>query len=119
MGIRETVWVQGPQISEVNLLLESGQISEREYRAGITYATKILDYLKTIDAPQPYGADLSDFSDEQCLHRKIEMAEARKTLGRAGKKAALVVDRVMVYGEPLGPGDLLLLRDGLRALAGN
>src|SRR5690348_9851243 len=97
----------------------AGQISQREYEAGIDYGTKILDYLKTIDAPSPYGADLSDFSDDLCVKRKLDMAKARETLSKAGKKAALVVDRVTVYGEQLAPGELILLRDGLRVLAEN
>ena len=104
MGIRETGFIDKDRTSEVNRLLLSGYISSIEYSAGITYATKILDYLKTIDAPSPYSdGDCESFSDEICLHRKIEMAKARETLSRAGKKSAAVVDRVMVYGEPLRP----------------
>ena len=118
MGIRETGWTDEHRASGIGLLFIAGQISQREYEAGIEYATTILDYLKTIDAPSPYGADISEFSDDQCLQCKIDMAKARESLGRAGKKAAVVVDRVTVYGEQLGPGDLSLLRDGLRALSG-
>lgn len=117
MGIRESVVTEEQRISEVSLLVAAGQITVLEYKAGIEYATKILDYLKTIDAPSPYGADLSDYSDERCLGLKLGMAGARETLSRAGKQAARIVDRVMVYGEPIGDGELFLLRRGLKVLA--
>ena len=105
--------------SSIGRLFMSGQISERQYQAGIKYATTILDYLKTIDAPAPYGADLSEISDEMCLHRKIEMARARKALSKAGRKASSVVDRVTVYGEQIAPSELQLLFDGLMVLSEN
>lgn len=122
MGVRENfenLELDEHHVSEIGRLYVVGQISKKQYEAGISYATTILDYLKTIDAPAPYGADLSDFSEELCLQRKIDMAKARKSVAAAGKKAALVVDRVTVYGEPMGPGDLQLLCDGLKALSEN
>ena len=119
MGVRENIpgVTDEHHVSQIGRLFIEGQISRREYDAGIEYATTILDYLKTIDAPAPYGADLSDFSDEMCEHRKIEMAKARKRLDAAGKKAALVVDRVTVYGEQIATGELPLLCAGLKALS--
>lgn len=121
MGVRENVpgITDEHHVSEIGRLFMGGQISQRQYEAGIDYATTILDYLKTIDAPAPYGADLSDFTDDQCLQRKIDMARARKRVNATGKKAALVVDRVTVYGEQLAPGELKLLSDGLKALSEN
>lgn len=119
MGVRENFpgFTDEHHASDLGRLCIVGHISRREYTAGVDYATKILDYLKTIDAPSPYGSDLSDFTDDQCLQRKIDMAKARKALSTAGRKAASVVDRVTVYGEALAPGELPLLCAGLKALS--
>lgn len=119
MGVRENFArvTDEHRVSEIGRLFTVGLISQRDYSAGIEYATTILDYLKTIDAPSPYGADLSDFTDKQCEDRKIEMAKARKALAIAGRKAASVVDRVTVYGEPMAPGEFPLLLAGLKALS--
>ena len=122
LGVRENFPVGATdehRDSGIGRLFMSGAISERQYQAGIKYATTILDYLKTIDAPAPYGADLSDFSDELCLNRKIEMAKARKSLSKAGRKAASVVDRSVVYGEQIAPDEFSLLFMGLMVLADN
>lgn len=120
MGIREVVpeITDEHRVSLLGQLYSTGQISRVEYSAGIDYAKKILDYLKTIDAPAPYGADISDFSDEQCIHRKLAMAEARSILtNRAGRKSASVVDRVAVYGEQIAPEEIPLLVKGLKELS--
>lgn len=120
MGIREVV----PEVTDehraslLGHLYSTGVISQREYQSGVDYAKKILDYLKTIDAPEPYGSDISDFTDEQCLGRKLAMAEARSILtNRAGRKSALVVDRVAVYGEQIAPEEIPLLCQGLKELS--
>jgi hypothetical protein len=119
LGIREVVpeVTDEHRVSLLGQLYSSGTISRVEYNAGIDYAKKILDYLKTIDAPAPYGGDISDFSDEQCLHRKLSMAEARSILNKAGRKSASVVDRVAVYGEQIAPEEIPLLVKGLKELS--
>jgi hypothetical protein len=119
LGIREDIprATDAQRASLLGHLFIAGHISQKDYEAGIDYATKILDYLKTIDAPFPYGGDISDFSDETCLARKLAMAEARSVLGRAGRRASSVVDRVAVYGEQIAPEEIPLLCDGLAALS--
>ena len=119
LGIRETVpkVTDEHRVSLIGHLFSNGVISEAEYTAGIDYAKAILNYLKTIDAPEPYGADISDFSDEQCLQRKLDMAKARAILNKAGRDAALVVDRVTVYGEQIAPSEIPLLVKGLKELS--
>jgi hypothetical protein len=120
LGIREIV----PEVTDehraslLGELYSSGKISRAEYNAGIDYAKKMLDYLKTIDAPSPYGADISDYTDEQCLQRKLSMAAARSVLvNGAGRKSAVVVDRVAVYGEQIAPEEIPLLCQGLKKLS--
>lgn len=116
MGIRERGVTDEHRVSELGRLFSEGEISRGEYRIAISYGITILDYLKTIDAPSPYGSELASIPDEVCLERKLEMAAARTALNKAGRKAAMVVDCVAVYGEPLRDGELSLLRAGLQAL---
>lgn len=119
MGIRETAprATDEHRASLLGHLFMSGRISQREYSAGVEYARSILDYLKTIDAPEPYGADINEFSDEICIKRKVELAEARAKLAPVGRKAASVVDRVAVYGEQITSEEIPLLCQGLRELS--
>ncbi len=121
MGVRENfqTFTDEHHASDLGRLYMAGEITRKQYNAGVEYGTTILDYLKTIDAPAPFGADLSDFTDEQCLQRKLSMANARKALSVAGRKAAAVVDRVAVYGDQMAPGELPLLCAGLKALSEN
>jgi hypothetical protein len=104
--------------SEIGGLYRQGAITHSEYNAGATYGKIILDYLKTIDAPEPYSnGRCEEFPDEVCLVRKLRMSAAREVLKGLDPRCARVVDRVTVYGEPMGPGEIELLRAGLRALA--
>jgi hypothetical protein len=122
LGIRVElpVWATDEhRASELGRLFLGKYISQREYDAGIDYGETIIDYLQTIDAPDPYGGDMASFTDEGCWDRKLKMAKARAAVAKAGHKAAVIVDRVTVYGEGLAPDELPLLRAGLRALSGN
>lgn len=96
-------------------LFFDGMITEAEHDAGLTYGRIALQYLASIEAPEPYGGDGS-LSDDSCYQRKILYAEARTVLQDAGKIGGVEVDRVCVYGEP--PRDFGALRAGLAALAG-
>jgi hypothetical protein len=106
--------------SEIGGLYRQGAITHSEYDAGAKYGKIILDYLKTIDAPEPYSnGRCEEFADEVCLGRKLKMAAAREILKGLDPRVAKVVDRVTVYGEGLGSNELPLLRAGLRALSGH
>lgn len=120
MGIRELPKVGDEHLaSYLGSLYADGAISLVEYDAGSKYASIILNYLKTIDAPSPYSSDRCEsFSDEICLKRKMDMATAREILKGISHECMRVVDRVAVYGEPVYSDDLPHLRKGLRALAG-
>ena len=120
MGIREKFGFSDEhRASEVGRLFMGGQISEQEYEAGARYANIVLMYLKTTDAPAPYGNDyLGDLADEVCLSRKINMSAARFVLRDLDKRCERILDRVAVYEEPLADGELPFLRSALKALAG-
>lgn len=120
MGIREKFGFSDEhRASEVGRLFMGGQISGPEYAAGARYANIVLLYLKTTDAPAPYGNEyLGDIADEICLSRKINMAAARQILNDLDRRCGTILDRVAVYEEPLGDGDLPFLRKALKALAG-
>ena len=121
MGIRELSgkFTDEHFASEIGGLYRQGAITHTEYDAGARYGKIILDYLKTIDAPEPYSnGRCEEFADEVCLGRKMKMAAAREVLQGLDPRCAKVVDRVTVYGEGLGENELPLLRTGLRALAG-
>jgi hypothetical protein len=120
LGIREGGFTDEHFASEIGGLYRQGAITHAEYDAGAKYGKIILDYLKTIDAPEPYSnGRCEEFKDEVCLDRKLKMAAARHVLKDLDPRCAKVVDRVTVYGEGLGVDELPLLRTGLRALAGN
>ncbi len=106
--------------SEFGRLSFHNRISKSEYQAGCDYAELVLDYLRTTDAPEPYGNEyIANIADDVCFRRKMDLAAARIVLKSAGPKCLYVVDRVAVYGEPLRDGDEIeILRAGLRALAG-
>lgn len=125
MGIRELPqgFTDEHLASELGGLCIQGAITHSEYDAGAKYGKIILDYLKTIDAPEPYSnGRCEEFPDEPvdvCLERKLKMAQAREILKKLDKRVSGIVDRVAVYGEGLREGELPLLRQGLRALSGN
>lgn len=97
-------------------LFFDGLISEAEHDAGLTYGRIALEWLASIDAPEPYGGDLGSLAEDACYQRKILYAEAKTVLREAGKVSVAEVDRVCVYGEP--PRNCVALRAGLAALAG-
>jgi hypothetical protein len=108
---------QDDRSSVIGRLLLSGEISQREYNAGKTYADVALLYLETIGAPRPYGADTAGFSDDDALGAKVAYCEARDALRRAGRRCGVAVDRVCVYDEPpRDDAERHALRVGLRAL---
>ena len=101
--------------SELGRLFFAGRITQREYEAGVRYANIVLVYLKSIDAPEPYGGEVESISDDECFARKMAFCSARAVVGRY----APTVDRIAVYDEPIrGDNDLEALRRGLKALAG-
>jgi hypothetical protein len=105
--------------SELGRIFYRNSISLAEYEAGVRYSNIVLDYLRTTDAPEPYGNEyVSSISDDICLRRKMNMAAAKEVLRDAGPKAGRVVDRVVVYDGELRDGELALLRTALKALAG-
>jgi hypothetical protein len=105
--------------SGLGRLYFDGKISQDEYEAGVRYARFGLEYLETIDSPDPYGGELAEIDEEVCLRRKINFIAARKVLkDDLGRWGAVVVDRVVIYDEPVRLGDLEVLRAGLRALCG-
>lgn len=105
--------------SEIGRLYFSGVISKDEYEAGVKYAGIALRYLETIDAPEPYGGELSSIDHEECLRRKLSFASAQTILKAVGKRCCIAVDRVTIYDEPLRDDvDRQALRTGLRALCG-
>jgi len=104
--------------SNLGRLYFEGMITEAEYDAGTRFGWLVLEYLESIAAPSPYGSDLLNLSDEECLKRANCMA-ARKALKEgAGACALVAVDRIAVYDEKLREGELRALRAGLRALCG-
>jgi hypothetical protein len=105
--------------SEIGRLYFGGFVTKSEYEAGVRYSNIVLLYLRTTDAPSPYGTTSIDIADDQCFRRKIDMAAARDVLKAVDKSCVRIVDRVTVYEEPLRDGELILLRSGLRALAGD
>lgn len=135
MGIREEQLLRAAQMphrnlagdnrldarleSELGRLYFDGKINQDEYEAGVRYSSFALQYLETIDAPKPYGGELASFEDEACLGRKINFLAARRTiLDGAGKRCAVVIDRIAIYDEPLRNGELPILREALTALCG-
>jgi hypothetical protein len=125
LGIRELPRPQGTDehfASEIGRLYVNGQISLAEYQAGTKYANIVLTYLKTTDAPSPYGGgdleDLDSIPDEHCLRKKLNLSAAREVLNGLDRRCGLAVDRVAVYDEPVRDGDLPPLRAALKALAG-
>lgn len=107
--------------SEIGRLYFAGFVTKLEYEAGIRYANIVLLYLKSTDAPAPYGCEAVaiDLADDACLKRKLDMLTAREALDQSiGRRSARIVDRVTVYEEPLRDGELSIFREGLRALAG-
>lgn len=120
MGIREKFGFSDEhRASEIGRLFIQRDISEAEYEAGARYANIVLMYLKTTDAPAPYGNEyLGDMDDGACLSRKINMSAARFILRDLDKRCGRILDRVAVYEEPLADGELPLLRKALKALAG-
>jgi hypothetical protein len=122
LGIRELPRPRGTDehfASEIGRLYVEGHISLAEYQAGTKYANIVLTYLKTTDAPSPYGGgDLDSIPDEICLRRKLNLSAAREVLNGLDRRCGLAVDRVAVYDEPVRDGDLPPLRAALKALAG-
>lgn len=105
--------------SIIGRLYVDDRISLVEYEAGARYANVVLSYLRTTDAPDPFGnGDLEGVPDEICFQRKLNFAAARQVLSELDRRCGLVLDRVAVYDEPLRDGDLPPLRNALRALAG-
>ncbi len=105
--------------SKLGRLFFEGAITKNEYEAGVRYSEIALNYLSSIDAPDPYGSELGPMWDDACFHRKIMFASAKKVLKMAGSRCDVAVDRVAVYDEaPRGDCELSALRSGLMALAG-
>jgi hypothetical protein len=102
-----------------------GFITEPEFQAGVRYGEIVLDYLQSVDAPQPYGDGFGDLSNDACFVRKMAAAQSRQILKDAAKASRTsptlvisAVDRLTVYGDP--PRDekeTRALHIGLRALA--
>ena len=107
------------RVSEIGRLRGLNLISKNEYEAGVRYGRIMLQYLASIDAPDPYGGDISLLSDDTCYRRKIKVASAKTILRDLGPACMRIVDRVAVYDEPTRDDcEFDLLRKGLRALAG-
>lgn len=104
--------------SEIGRLYFGGFVTKSEYEAGVRYANIVLLYLRTTDAPSPYGTALVDLPDDVCFRRKVAVAAARTVLRDIDERCIRIVDRVTVYEEPLREGELNVFRSGLRALAG-
>ncbi len=104
--------------SEFGRLFFHGLITKWEYEAGIEYASIVLMYLLTTDAPEPYGNEFTSIVDDLCFRRKMNLAAAREVLKPCGMRCLRIVDRVTVYEQPLRDGELEILKMGLRALAG-
>ena len=117
--------------STVGRLFLNGLISESQYDAGLKYGRIILDYLESIEAPQPYGnVDSSRaIEDDKCFKRKLSACQAREIIKRAAQWHSLrvtsviaVVDDLAVYGiapDLNDPRAWRRLRVGLSALAGD
>ena len=110
----------------IGRLFFAGMITESQYHAGIRYGSGALEYIESIDAPDPYGADLDALTQDACYDRKIYISRARDVLRRAAAKDKIparnvidAVDAVTIYGEsPGGEKAWRALRIGLSALAG-
>lgn len=100
-----------------------GLITQSQFDAGIRYAGIVLDYLRSVGAPAPYGGNIDDLTDDQCFQAKIQFSQAREILkgaAPAGQEKAMIaaVDRLAVYGEDIKSFEEMgLLRVGLQALA--
>jgi hypothetical protein len=105
--------------SELGRIFYRNLISLEEFEAGVRYCNIVLEYLRTTDAPEPYGNEyVSSVDDGVCLRRALSMSAAKEVLRDVGPCAGRVVDRVVVYDGELRDGELNLLRAALRALAG-
>jgi hypothetical protein len=121
MGIREAGFqdLDELRVSEIGRLRKLGSISHSEYEAGVRYCNIMLQYLASIDAPEPYGGDIGSLSDDVCFGRKMAVAAAKTILREIGPKCMRIVDRVCVYDGPISDEtEMELLRAGLRALSG-
>ncbi len=122
MGIRQADNPKIPdeiRVSEIGGLRRLDRISQVEYEAGVRYGNIMLQYLSSIDAPEPYGGDMGSLSDDLCFGRKMKVAAAKTILREYGPECMRIVDRVTVYDEPTRDDhELELLRAGLRGLAG-
>lgn len=117
MGLRE-IFDTDVGTSRLGGVYLSGEIDRSEFLAGKSYAVLMHRYLRTIDAPEPFGSVPDRYSDEHCLSLKLAAAEARHCLRRIGRRVEMITDKVVIYDEEIGPDEVPLLRLGLRALAG-
>ncbi len=123
LGIRDATlnvpMLDEMRVSEIGRLRSLNLISKDEYEAGVKYGLIMLQYLASIDAPEPYGGDLGNLSEDVCFGRKMAVAAAKTILRDISPRCMRIVDRVTVYDEPTQDDlEMELLRRGLRALAG-
>lgn len=105
-----------------------GFINKRQYEAGQKYRSLAIEYLRAIGAPDPFNAEVygsvlhADGSDAvtELKYKAYRRAlEAAGKSARAGRHAAIAVDKIVVYEEPpiLDDIEIPCLRRGLDALA--
>lgn len=105
--------------SPLGRLFFSGKITQPQYEAGIRFYVIMARWCESIDAPRPYGGELSEIEDDVCFRRKILFSQAKSLLDQVAPCCYRVVSRVAFFEkEPRGSADLELLRRGLAALSG-
>jgi hypothetical protein len=105
-----------------------GEEAAIRYQAGMLFAQIAVEYRSVIEAPRSvsgsgrvllcevnYCGDNLDTCT--CYRRKIRYQEAYFALARAGKEAVIAVQRLAVFGEPIGIAGIIYLKEGLDRLA--
>jgi hypothetical protein len=105
-----------------------GEEAAIRYQAGMLFAQIAGEYRSVIEAPKAvsgsgrgllcevnYCWDNEDMCT--CYRRKIRYQNAYFALARAGRAAAIAVQRLAVFGEPIGIAGIVYLKEGLDRLA--
>lgn len=103
------------------------------YQAGMLFARIAGEYRNVIEAPRieaprsvsgsgpgflcDVGHCWGNADRCACRRRKIRYLDAYFALSRAGKEAAHAVQRLAVFGEPIGISGIVYLKEGLDRLA--
>jgi hypothetical protein len=105
-----------------------GEEAAIRYQAGMLFAQIAGEYRSVIEAPRSVSGSGRGLLCEvnycwdngdtcTCYRRKIRYQNAYFALARAGRAAALAVQRLVVFGEPIGVAGIVYLKEGLDRLA--